>query len=205
MKLVSSVVVLVALSAVAGCESSSNAGGGGGGGGGTYVGGSPTCATLGCSNGQVCVNAACQNCTAHAQCDSQSICYSGHCILAAGRKYTITFTSGTIPTQTPKGDAWDGLGGAPDPFVELKNGGVSVCKTSAKQDTFTPQWNEACDIDVLASDQFDITAWDEDSLNNDKIDGSTITNMVPFIRAGGISGPMYAGSTSSLSWTITAK
>lgn len=197
------VVALAALVGVAGCESSSN--GGGGGGTGTYAGGSSTCETLGCSNGQVCVNAVCQNCTAHAQCDSQSICYSGHCTVATGRKYKITFTSGTVPTQTPQGAAWDGFGGAPDPFVELKNGGVSVCKTSARQDTFTPQWNESCDFEVLANDQFDITVWDQDVSSDDKIAASAIANMVPYIRAGGYSGPMYTGSGTSVSWTITAK
>lgn len=196
-------MALLAAAAVctAACESSSPSGGGVATGGQTAT----DCTVTGCAGGLICLGGVCQGCTSNGQCDATSICYSGHCTAAAGRKYTITFASGTVPIQNPQGSAWDALGGAPDPYVELKNGGVTVCKTSAKQDTFSAQWNQSCDIDVLASDQFELGVWDEDTASDDAIDASTITDMVPFLHAGGSSGPIYAGSTTSVSWTIKAK
>lgn len=131
-------------------------------------------------------------CTLNYDCDDDSVCISGTCTLAYGRAYTITFVSAKISEKHPQTDsAWDGLGGAPDPQLAYKFGGVEG-HTSTAQDTFRPAWNHSFDVTLFESQEIAIYVWDMDLSSHDGIGGidfSPPRNRIPleWIRGGGVS------------------
>src|SRR5262245_31995324 len=66
-------------------------------------------------------------------------CSVGACTLDPSGLWTLTVTSGKVATKSPAGEAWDALGGAPDPFVCLTIGTSRAC-TSTIKDSFQPVW-----------------------------------------------------------------
>ena len=160
-----------------------------------------------CPSGQVCAGSSCGPCTKSSQCSATQICTGyGACADADGRSYLVTLKSATIPTTDSSGSAWDGLGGAPDPFVSIGVNGTAVQATSTKSDTFSPAWNEAITVQLHVGDELDFWVYDEDVSVNDEIDGVKYTDWLALVKAGGqASGELYSGSDVKLSFSLTPK
>lgn len=103
-------------------------------------GGAPTTTTATTTTS---AGGASQGCSVHTDCNADQICIGAQCNLAWGREYVFHTMSADIPGSNPyTGTAWDSLGGAPDPFVRVSEGGVAVGDTSIIDDTFAPSWTE---------------------------------------------------------------
>jgi hypothetical protein len=92
-------------------------------------------------------------------------------------------------------EAWDSLGGMPDPFVcvylNIENPNLDdmaeYC-TTAVQDTFTPSWGGSFQADIYEDDRWVFMAWDEDISEHDYINGVYAEPIdVSAIKAGGFS------------------
>jgi len=147
-----------------------------------------------CAVGTYCYKGDCSltNCVTHAECAGDSVCASGVCVPAFGRKYRVTVVSAKINlydySTTPTGESWDEFGGLPDPNAVTSIGGTAASQTSAKADTITPSWNEYADLTINQWAAFRIDVWDEDLLASDWIgafewkQGLTIATL----KAGGL-------------------
>ncbi len=164
-----------------------------------------------CIGGLVCVagSLGCAACTASGQCDAQSVCGgNGKCTTAFGHTYTIKILSGNMPLTDSTGSAWDAFGGAPDPFVNIEVNDTIVATTTSQQDTFTPVWGESFDVVLQQTDVLSLAVWDEDTTvaTSDYMDGVKLGSWLAWVKSGtGNSGPLYSGSTMSLSYTIKPK
>ncbi len=98
-------------------------------------------------------------------------------MVTASSQWNLVAANGHVSTQTPRGDAWDALGGAPDPYVCATLNGQRKC-TSTKRDTFDATWNEALAMRVGAGalmGGFLVEYVDEDVSANDPICSGNIT------------------------------
>ena len=93
--------------------------------------------------------------------------------LAVAGGYDIVIKSGIIQSTKSNGAYWDGLKGAPDPYVK---GGIqverntlkNVCKTKVDYDTYRPDWNQKlCTVSI--GDDVVLQVWDKDLLKDDAI------------------------------------
>src|SRR5687767_11963696 len=62
-------------------------------------------------------------------CAGETICVDGSCVAAFGRVYTFSMAHVVANSLDTNGEAWDALGGAPDPFVEVQLNGSVVLTT----------------------------------------------------------------------------
>jgi hypothetical protein len=74
-------------------------------------------------------------------CDGWEKCQVSACVFDPASQWYLAAVSGHVSEQNSLGDAWDALGGAPDPYVCVTVNGKRNC-TSTAQDSFSPQWNE---------------------------------------------------------------
>ena len=162
-----------------------------------------------CGSTSVCLAGAsgCGPCNTSSQCDANSVCAgTGKCVAASGYTYAIHFISAVVPTTDTTGSAWDGFGGAPDPYVSVVVSTVTVDKTTYENDTFTPAWDQTLLITLKTTDVLDLDVWDSDGWSDDPIDGLEFKSRLSVVKAGGsLSGPLYPGSTTSMTYTITPK
>jgi hypothetical protein len=162
-------------------------------------------AAVPCQNGQICLNNACSDCSENSQCDDASVCSGRRCALAAGREYEFTIVSVVVPTQTTGGAAWDPFGGAPDPYVSMQIDDVSVLFTRSGADTFSATLGDKKTVVIQSTSKIKFYVYDDDSSDDDYIDGVTIGDAIQFVRTGGTSGPLYSGSKTSLEVKVTPR
>ena len=107
---------------------------------------------------------------------------SGVCGINANSTWFLSIDSATIASTKPDGSAWDAFGGAPDPFVQLDSK-----RTSTKQDSFTPTWQEGSTYTAnnLLVQGVTVSLFDEDVSANDPIgDPTTIRPTEADLRTG---------------------
>jgi len=64
-------------------------------------------------------------------------------------------------------EAWDASGGLPDPFVALELDGFAFYKTSTKQDTLMPVWNEQMMSVIAPASTITVSVMDADLGDDD--------------------------------------
>jgi hypothetical protein len=96
------------------------------------------------------------------------------CEPAFNRIYTFSQISVTVAAKNPGGSAWDPLGGAPDPFVEVTLNGTSILKTANVSDTFAASYTETTDQQILAGSTLELKMSDADVTGDDLILDCTI-------------------------------
>ena len=130
-------------------------------------------------------------CTESAQCAGDDVCISnGTCAYPWGRVWRIAAHSVTVASSNPSnGEAWDALGGAPDPFAQIVVGSNLIGQTPTVDDTFDAEWNQYGDS-VVTQDSGDIGVYvyDEDISTHDYVIGSAGTpdQWLPFLKDGGV-------------------
>ena len=102
-------------------------------------------------------------------CSGETICIGTMCEPAFNRIYTFSGISVTVASKNPGGSAWDPLGGAPDPFVEIKLNGMSVLKTKNVSDVFSATYTESTDQQIVAGSKLELTLSDADVGGDDLI------------------------------------
>ena len=130
-----------------------------------------------CTGALECVNGECI-CIDDYDCDENSICLVESCSLAYGRNYTLTVVSVEVSQYDQNGEAWDSLGGMPDPFVcwyknkdSVSQSTVAEFCTTAEDDIFNPTFNESFQAIISASDKWGFVVWDQDLTDDDWIEG----------------------------------
>jgi hypothetical protein len=102
--------------------------------------------------------------------------------------------SAEISQYDQNGEAWDVIGGMPDPlicfFKNMQDMPTSLTQaevcTSTKQDTFTPIYNEYFETQLYQNDSWLIIAYDEDVTDYEYIEGAIAEPIeVDFIKSGG--------------------
>jgi hypothetical protein len=83
-------------------------------------------------------------------CASWQIC-DGSCVLDPSSRWNLVAKSGTVRSTGPDGQAWDVLGGAPDPYVCVTLSGLAASCSLVAMDTFAPVWNQTLASSVPAS------------------------------------------------------
>jgi hypothetical protein len=100
-------------------------------------------------------------------CTGETICVDGACVAAFGRVYTFSMAHVVANSLDPNGEAWDALGGAPDPFVEVELNGTVILTTSVVADVFEASFSDQADATIPAGSTLTFTAYDEDVSVND--------------------------------------
>ena len=130
-------------------------------------------------------------CQTHDHCDDNSICIYESCTLAYGREYRITVVSVLVSQYDQNNEAWDALGGMPDPYIcfyRNDQASAEFC-TSVKDDTLIATYNESFETIIRGSDKWLMYVWDEDISDHDPIGGFVMDPItVSMIKSGGIMG-----------------
>lgn len=108
------------------------------------------------------------SCSTHDECNDGLLCIASSCQEAFPRTYLIRIVSASIAGSREGGDAWDIDQSAPDAFVRVSLG-ESKCDTSTVQDSSTPTWNEACEVELFETSSVTVTLIDSDFDSNDTI------------------------------------
>lgn len=113
------------------------------------------------STGKVCSAAgSCTNCSASEECSGETLCLSGVCKSAYGRKYTITMYSAKVLATKPNGPRWDSQSN-PDPRAVLTIAGQGSWETITAWDKLDPVWDQFVDHRTLQADtQVDVSVYD---------------------------------------------
>ena len=134
-------------------------------------------------------------------CSGETICIASHCEAAYGRIYKFGDISATIAAQNTGGSAWDAFGGAPDPKVTVKLQGQTILTTSVKSDTFTAQFTESTERELIAGQKLEVSLVDADVNSDDGVLNCVADPLeAAFLRAGGI---MCAGTGTSTGSSVT--
>lgn len=93
-----------------------------------------------------------------------------------------------LPSTKESGLAWDAGGGAPDPYVMIRQGGAVLATTERVQDSLSGAW--AMDVAVSASEPFRIEVVDRDVAADDpvasiEIDPDVVVDEGPLTYWGG--------------------
>jgi hypothetical protein len=205
----------------------SNSGGGGGNNQSTCTSNCPSAGTFLCSNGaaQQCYRTAegclqygpptacqgglvckdsigCSACSTSLECDTTAVCGADRrCAAPWGKKFDFVIVSAVVAHKDASGALWD-PNGIPDPRVILYVNDKEVGRTSFKQDTETPVWNERISVVLNQGDKLSIGLWDTDLSDDDYVDSVSYGSLLYLLRAGGDSGPMYQGSSNSITFTV---
>lgn len=128
-------------------------------------------------------------------CSGETICIGDSCESAFGRTYSVYVYNLDVASQDTEGVAWDGGGGAPDPFVNVHLNGQLILATSIDQDTFTPEFGESVDVVIPAGARLEFNAWDEDISEHDWILGCIVDPLTAdYLR---IYGPVCQGNAET--------
>ena len=125
------------------------------------------------SNGNV-YNDSGANCTS---CKKWEICSGGKCTFNNASRWNLTADGAVVNQKDANGNAWDTLGGLPDPMVCVTINGAKKC-TYSKQDTLTPAWYTTLHNQVGAGTLiggFSITILDDDLTTPDIICQGNVT------------------------------
>ena len=128
------------------------------------------------------------SCITDLDCDATTMCFYGDCSSPYGRTFRFTFGGVTISERDPNGEAWDALGGMPDPFVcAWKNSEQPVNEvcTSTVDDSLTAQFNEYFETALFQEDVWYFGVWDEDISEDDFIGACAGQIDVGKIKSGG--------------------
>ena len=137
---------------LAACTSGGGGGGGNGGGGG--------------GGGSGCVS-----------CNPWQTCVGSTCVLSGSSQWDLIADVGVVSQKNSLGNAWDALGGLPDPKFCVTYNGARAC-TPARQDTLTPVWGTKLLSRVGAGGLmggFAVEYIDEDLSSDDPICGGNVT------------------------------
>lgn len=100
-------------------------------------------------------------------CPGETLCVGGSCVAAFGRIYTIGNVAVQLPAHKTNGDAWDALGGAPDPLLTVTLNGTIVLMPPSVADSFTATFPQTADADIPAGSTLVVAVDDEDVTAND--------------------------------------
>src|SRR5262245_17107710 len=78
-------------------------------------------------------------------CSGETICVDGSCVAAFGRVYTFSMAHVIVNSLDTNGVAWDALGGAPDPLIEVQLNGTVVLTTATVSDVFEASFTDQAD------------------------------------------------------------
>ena len=108
-------------------------------------------------------------------CSPAFTCSGGACVVDPASRWNVVLEQLMVNPQTTAGDAWDALGGAPDPFIEIRVGSdtATPSRSGSGSDTFTVNFGSGATASNVRADAIkayiDFTAWDEDATSNDVI------------------------------------
>ncbi len=122
-------------------------------------------------------------------CGPDRLCSSGSCVIDPASRWDVVVVSVSVPSQTTTGEAWDALGGAPDPFVTVYVGSETnaVGRTATANDTFSANYGvvvgngQRADA-ILGYLGFQVS--DEDVSAHDWIGGCFITGITDAFSGG---------------------
>lgn len=138
----------------------------------------------GCCDGDSCVSGnaptACGGggaaCTV---CAPGFLCTAGSCAVDPASRWDLYLGQLTVNTTTLAGDAWDTLGGAPDPFVEIRVGSETATPavTGVGSDVFSVSFTGGPTVSDARADAIAaylaFFVYDEDLTSNDRIGACT--------------------------------
>jgi Ca2+-dependent lipid-binding protein len=137
------------------------------------------------------------------ECDTTEVCGAGRrCAAPWGKKFVFVIGSAVVAHRDANGALWD-PNGIPDPRIILFVNGKEVGRTSFKQDTETPVWNEKISVVLNQGDKLSIGLYDTDISSDDFMDSVSYSSLLGLLRSGGDSGPIYQGSDNSLTFTVS--
>lgn len=102
-------------------------------------------------------------------CAGETICVGDMCEAAFDRIYDFSSISVVVAAQNRGGSAWDPLGGAPDPVVEVKLNGEAVITTGSVSDVFSASYTESTSETILAGSTLELHVFDADVGGDDDI------------------------------------
>lgn len=114
--------------------------------------------------------------------------------------------SATLPVANKSGNAWDVLGGLPDPFAKVVAGARNG-QSPAVSDTRSPTWNYVALSNVPARDLLGpvtLEVWDEDLASNDLMGGCALRFSDPDF-SGALRNGSCAASATGVAFTFTYK
>lgn len=133
------------------------------------------------------------------ECGTSEYCSnSGTCTDVFSTLFTITVWQADVLTYNSNGEAWDFPGGMPDPYAEVRNGGINgtpILYTAVEPDSFATAWAESVQT-YLDPAGLCVIVWDEDVSADDQIDGSCWNGaaaVTALARNGGYVGNLYSG------------
>lgn len=100
-------------------------------------------------------------------CTGDNICVQFNCESAFNRIYDISSITVNLPTTDPSGAAWDIGGGAPDIFVEGRNGTQSIGTTATVDDAFSASFSDSLSATLVSGVELWLDVYDEDVSAND--------------------------------------
>ncbi len=118
-------------------------------------------------------------CGSSPECPGDQVCVflpsssTGMCTTPWGRVWRFMAVSAQLPGTNPAtGQAWDELGGAPDPYVHFYAGKTDLGFSKPMPDTFQPTWNTYVDVVITAdSPKLSFLVYDADVTNDDYVTG----------------------------------
>lgn len=139
----------------------------------------------------------CGSCLAYEQCTS-----AGTCAINPNSTWFFAADSAVIASTKSNGDAWDAFGGAPDPYLVLDGR-----RTTAKQDTFTPSWQEGGTYTAtnLLTQGVTVQVIDDDVAAPDPIGGPTVVRPSESDLRAGVLTVRNLGQAQSTTFTFTAQ
>ena len=126
-----------------------------------------------------------------AACQAGQLCESGACVLDPASQWKIRLLDVSVPTTKTTGDAWDGLGGAPDIVVLVSLDGVPFNGLGASpevSDVFEATLNYTTLRSASAADlqnelYFDVS--DADAASDDAIGRCIVRDLAESVILGG--------------------
>ena len=147
-------------------------------------------------------------------CDSAFTCSAGACVVDGASRWNVVLEQLSVSDQNAAGAAWDGFGGAPDPYVLVRIGSETATpsRSGSGSDTFSVRFTGGAVASNVRADSIlthiDFTVMDEDATSDDVVgrcrvsmtdaafNEATQTMNCPRDTAGGQAGFM-------LSWHLT--
>ncbi len=137
----------------------------------------------GCCDGERCLGGTSRTaCGAYGEacvdCGPARLCDRDTCVVDPASRWSIILLDGMVDERAPSGETWDGLGGLPDVFAEVRVGNsmASPTRSTTVSDSLSPRWNEVVVDSARADDLMryvDFDFYDEDVDANDLVGSCT--------------------------------